>query len=54
MDARELPDHERRMSQARARAYWSIGDDSWADVIVGAYTDPDRDAAELRAEKGEE
>jgi hypothetical protein len=40
---RELPDFERRMAAARARASWELGDPTWADVLIGAFLDPARD-----------
>lgn len=53
MDRLEPKDHGRRMDAARARAQWELGDATWADTILRAYLDPDRDSAELRAEQGE-
>lgn len=46
-------DHERRMAAARARSEYEIGDPSWAAVIVGAYLNPEADAAELAKEKSQ-
>lgn len=47
------PDHEERMAQARKRAGWELGDESWAGVILGAYLYPDHDAEELKREQRE-
>jgi len=44
----ELPDFERRMAAARARARWELGDPTWADVLVGTFLDPARDHQILR------
>ena len=46
-------DYERRMAQAKQRAEWELGDRSWADIIIGAFLYPDRDAEALRAERGD-
>lgn len=46
----ELPDHEERMTVARARAQWELGDPSWAAVIVRAYPRPDEDRRFLTEE----
>src|SRR4051794_26370274 len=37
----EPPDHRRRLAAARRRAGYEIGDPTWADIILGAYLDPD-------------
>lgn len=50
-DFKRPPDHDRRMAQARRRAQWELGDQSWAGVIVAAYFDPDADADALAAEQ---
>jgi hypothetical protein len=44
------PDHAERMRQARARSQWELGDESWADVILAAYLDPEEDAQALEME----
>lgn len=49
----ELPQHGRRMDQARARSAWELGDPSWADMIVEAYLDPERDSRELHQDMAE-
>jgi hypothetical protein len=49
----KLSDHEKRMTAARARAQWELGDSHWAGVIVGAYLHPDEDAEALRREMAE-
>lgn len=49
----DLPDFDKRMTQARARAQWELGDPSWASVILGAFLNPDEDADRLRHEKSE-
>lgn len=43
-------DHEERIAQARARSTWELGDESWADVILLAYFDPDMDREKLEDE----
>ena len=43
----ELPDFERRMAAARARARWELGDPTW-HVLVGTFLDPARDHQILR------
>lgn len=48
---RSLPDYEKRVAAARARAEWEIGDASWANVIIEAFLEPDLDAVRLREEK---
>lgn len=53
MTAAEMPDHETRMTAARARAAWELGDPSWADVIVEAYLRPAEDARSLAEEQAE-
>lgn len=45
-------EHEARMRQARARAQWELGDESWADVIIGAYLHPQEDAVRLAEDRG--
>ena len=57
-DARRKPfvfpaDHEERMAQARKRAGWELGDESWAGVILGAYFNPDDDAWALERDMAE-
>jgi hypothetical protein len=47
-------DHEERMTAARARAMWELGDPSWAGVIITAYLHPEEDSRALAAEKGED
>jgi hypothetical protein len=42
-------DHEARMAAARARAEWELGDPSWADVILGAYWNPEESNEDLAA-----
>lgn len=54
MDLHDLPDFDKRMTAAEARAHWEIGDSDWAHVILEAFMNPDEDAEELRQEKGEE
>lgn len=44
-------DHVCRLRAARARAEWELGDETWADVIIGAYLAPDHDEEVLRLEK---
>lgn len=53
MGVQRLPDHEQRLRQARARAEWELGEASWATMIVDAYCDPERDAAELAEDMAE-
>lgn len=36
---------------ARARAQWSLGDPSWADIIIRAYLNPKESEEELAIEK---
>lgn len=48
------PDHEARMAQARRRAEWELGDESWAGVILAAYFNPSEDAHALTADNGTE
>lgn len=43
----QLSDHQQRLTQARKRAQWELGDPSWADLIVDAYCAPEDDAARL-------
>jgi hypothetical protein len=52
-EALNLPDHEDRMRQVRRRVGWELGDRSWADIIIGAYLDPDSDRERLDAEMKE-
>jgi hypothetical protein len=47
------PDHDERMTAARKRAQWEIGDPAWAGVIVGAYLWPDEDRAALERDTGD-
>lgn len=41
------------MDQARKRALWELGDETWAEVIIGSYLHPEADAEALRAERDE-
>jgi hypothetical protein len=50
-DFKRPPDHEARMKQARRRAQWDLGSPSWAGVILGAYMNPEADAAALEDEQ---
>lgn len=43
-------DYEQRMTAAKARATWELGDPSWAGVIIGAFLYPEDDVAALEAE----
>jgi hypothetical protein len=48
VSALPLPeDHGARLTTARARAGWELGDPAWADVIIAAYLHPEEDAAAL-------
>jgi hypothetical protein len=47
----EPKDHAERLEVARRVAAWHIGDDTWADMILEAYLDPDRAAEDLEAEQ---
>lgn len=40
-----------RMAQARRRAGWELGDESWAGVIVGAFMSPRYDRENLEEEQ---
>lgn len=44
-------EYERRMTAARARAEYELGDASWAGTIVGAFLYPDADSFNLEREK---
>lgn len=45
-----VPDEDERMTQARRRAQWELGDPSWAGRIVAAFLDPERDRVALAQE----
>lgn len=43
----DSPEHATGLAVARRYAAWHIGDPSWAEGIIAAYTDPAKAAAEL-------
>lgn len=47
---RSLPDYEERMSAARRRAAWELGDSSWATLVIDAFADPMAAHADLDAD----
>lgn len=53
-ESQKLPQHEARLSTARAVAHWHIGSASWADLIVAAYCNPVAAREALKRDKGEE
>lgn len=45
------PDHEARVAAARERACWDLGSGYWADLLIGAYFDPEGARAKLARDK---
>ena len=43
-------EYQQRLEQARKRAAWELGDESWGGQIVGAFLWPDDDARALERE----
>lgn len=45
------PSHENALKAARQVAGYYIGDPSWADLLVGAYLDPENALASLKEDQ---
>jgi hypothetical protein len=49
--AKLVDDYEFRLTAARERAQWELGDPSWADRILAAFGDPEGDQVMLVRER---